>query len=66
MINFRGPALRLTDLDLPRVGQMIGVGEDEIHAILDVEAAGSGFDSKGRPKMQTQQPIIFATESGFI
>lgn len=58
-IEFRGPAKRIEDLDLPRVGQMIGVGEDEIHAILDVEAAGSGFDSKGRPKMLFEPHIFF-------
>lgn len=47
--NFRGKAKRIEDLDLPRVGHIIGVGEDEIHAVLDVESRGKGFDSKGRP-----------------
>lgn len=51
MIEFRGAAQRLRDDDLPRVGAIIGVGEDEIHAVIDVEAAGSGFDKLGRPKM---------------
>lgn len=51
MIEFRGTAKRLDDIDLPRIGKMIGVGEDEIHAVLEVESSGSGFDSKGRPKM---------------
>lgn len=50
-MNFRGKAKRLDDLDLPRVGARMGVGEDEVHAILDVESAGTGFDAKGRPKM---------------
>jgi hypothetical protein len=51
MMNFKGAARRLDDLDLPRIGALIGVGEDEVHAILDVEAAGRGFDAQGRPKM---------------
>jgi hypothetical protein len=58
-IEFRGPAKRIDDLDLPRIGHMIGLGEDEVHAILDVEAAGSGFDSKGRPKMLFEPHIFY-------
>ncbi len=50
MIIFKGAARKLSDLDLPRIGARIGVGEDEIHAIVDVESSGSGFDSQGRPK----------------
>ena len=41
-MNFHGKAKRLDDVDLPRVAARIGVGEDEIHAVLDVETAGSG------------------------
>lgn len=48
-INFHGPAKRLEDLDLPRIGHEIGVGEDEIHAVLEVESSGHGFDKQGRP-----------------
>ena len=59
MIEFRGPAKRIDDLDLPRIGHMIGVGEDEVHAILDVESAGSGFDSKGRPKMLFEPHVFY-------
>lgn len=57
-INFKGPAKRIEDRDLPRIGREIGVGEDEIHAVMEVEAAGSGFDSQGRPKMLFE-PHIF-------
>lgn len=56
--GFKGAAKRLDDIDLPTIGAMIGVGEDEIHAFMDVEAAGSGFDSQGRPKMLFE-PHIF-------
>jgi hypothetical protein len=47
--DFRGRAKRLDDIDLPKLGALIGVGEDEIHAVLDVESRGSGFDRHGRP-----------------
>jgi hypothetical protein len=59
MIEFRGAAKRLDDIDLPRVGQMIGVGEDEIHAVLTVESSGSGFDAKGRPKMLFEPHVFY-------
>lgn len=57
-MNFHGKARKLDDIDLPRIGAMIGVGEDEIHAVLDVETNGSGFDSRGRPKMLFE-PHVF-------
>lgn len=62
-MNFTGKAKRLDDIDLPRLGARIGVGEDEMHAILDVESAGRGFDSKGRPRMLFE-PHIFYKELG--
>ncbi len=62
-MNFKGKAKRLEDIDLPLVGRLIGVGEDEVHAILDVESAGSGFDKQGRPKMLFE-PHIFWRELG--
>jgi hypothetical protein len=49
--DFRGAARRLKDEALPRIASRIDCGEDELHAFLDVEAAGSGFDKQGRPKM---------------
>lgn len=60
---FTGRAKKIEDLDLPMIGKEIGVGEDEIHAVLDVESAGSGFDSKGRPKMLFE-PHVFWRELG--
>jgi hypothetical protein len=50
---------RLKDTDLPKAGSKIGVGEDEIHAVLDVETAGGGFDTKGRPKMLFEPHIFY-------
>ncbi len=57
-MNFQGKAKRIDDIDLPRIGYRIGVGEDEIHAVLDVETRGGGFDKQGRPKMLFE-PHIF-------
>ena len=58
-MKFAGKAERLADIDLPRVGELIGVGEDEVHAILDVEAAGKGFDRQGRPKMLFEPHVFY-------
>jgi len=58
-MNFQGTAKRLDDMDLPRLGSLIGVGEDEIHAVMDVEARSSGFDSKGRPAMLFEPHIFY-------
>lgn len=57
--GFKGDANRLDDFDLPRIGSTIGVGEDELHAFMDVEAAGSGFDSLGRPKMLFEPHLFY-------
>lgn len=64
MTIFKGEAKRLDDLDLPRIGARIGVGEDEIHAVLEVEAAGSGFDSQGRVKALYEPHKAYALSSG--
>lgn len=60
---YQGKAKRLDDIDLPRVGHLIGVGEDEIHAVLDVESKGTGFDSKGR-LVALFEPHVFYRELG--
>lgn len=56
--GFRGRAVRVEDADLPRIGSKIGVGEDELHAFMDVESRGSGFDPDGRPKILFE-PHVF-------
>jgi hypothetical protein len=61
--SFKGAAKRLADIDLPRIGRMIGVGEDELHAVIDVETSGGGFDDQGRPKMLFE-PHVFWRELG--
>lgn len=51
MMDFTGTGRRLTDIDLPEIGSAIQVGEDEIHAVLDVECRSRGFDVHARPAM---------------
>lgn len=62
--DFHGRAERIDDLDIPRIGSVIGVGEDEIHALMEVEAGGSGFDSRGRPKMLFEPHVFYRNLSG--
>ncbi|MCA0947338.1 N-acetylmuramidase family protein [Salipiger pacificus] len=61
--RFTGAAKPLEDIDLPRIGAQIGVGEDELHAVMDVEAKGTGFDSLGRVAMLFE-PHVFYRELG--
>lgn len=49
--GFVSAATKLADLDLPRIGTTIGVGEDEIHAVIEVETKGGGFDKLKRPRI---------------
>lgn len=63
-MNYIGAAKPLGDLDLPRIGSKIGVGEDVVHMVLDVEAQGSGFDRIGRPKMLFEPHIFWRELSG--
>ncbi|MER8478451.1 N-acetylmuramidase domain-containing protein [Mesorhizobium sp. M1163] len=62
--TFKGAAKRITDRDIPRIGALIGVGEDHVHAFMDVEAAGSGFDAKGRPKLLFEPHVFYRNLSG--
>jgi hypothetical protein len=57
--GFVGAAKRLDDIDLPRIGHQIGVGEDEIHAFMDVESAGHGFDPQSNRPIILCEPHVF-------
>lgn len=59
IIAFEGDAKRLADSDLPRIGSAIGVGEDILHAIMDVEAPKNGFDDQGRPRILFEPHIFY-------
>lgn len=62
--GFVGRATPLADIDLPQIGHTIGVGEDEIHAVIDVEAAGSGFDASKRPKLLFEPHVFYRNLTG--
>lgn len=62
--DFKGAAKRLDDVDIPRIGSEIGVGEDELHAFMDAETSGSGFDSQGRPKMLFEPHVFYRNLKG--
>jgi len=62
-LNFKGKAKRLEDIDLPRIGMLLGVGEDEIHAVMDVESRG-GFDKQGRPAMLFEPHVFWRLLKG--
>ena len=58
-LSFKGAVVRLSETDLPRIGYSIGAGEDELHAFLDVETSGGGYDSEGRPKMLFEPHVFY-------
>jgi hypothetical protein len=62
--TFKGAAKRLDDIDLPILGARLGVGEDEIHAFIDVETRGSGFDAEGRPQLLRERHHFYRLLSG--
>ena len=45
--GFKGRAKKLDDVDLPRIGARIGVGEDELHAFLAIPAASTPPSAAG-------------------
>lgn len=63
-LDFRAPQKKLEDLDLPRIGSEIGVGEDELHAVLEIEAAGSSADRQGRLKMLFEPHVFYRNLKG--
>lgn len=51
----------LTREDLAQACAVLGCSEAELKAVIEVEAAGSGFDASGRPKILFE-PHIFERE----
>lgn len=60
---FKGKAKRLDAWDCARIGRHINLTEDQVRAVVEVEASGSGFDAQGRPKMLFE-PHVFWRELG--
>jgi len=57
--DFRGPAVRLSDGDISALALENGIETAALKAIIAVESAGSGFDSKDRPKILFEPHIFF-------
>lgn len=56
---FQGAAKRIEDIDLPRIGKQIGVGEDVLHALIEVETRGTGFDKHNRVIMLFEPHVFY-------
>lgn len=61
--GFRGEAIRLQPGEIGEAARMFGVETAVLLAFVEVEAARSGFDSLGRPKMLFE-PHVFYRELG--
>jgi len=59
MTPWIGAQKKLESLDISRIAHQIGVGEDEIHAVMDVEARGQAYDRQGRVVMLYEPHIYF-------
>jgi len=57
--GFKGAAKKLDDIDIPMIAKTIDVGEDELHAIIEVETSGGGFDKQDRPKMLFEPHVFY-------
>ena len=62
-VRFKGKAKPLDATDYGMMGRMLQVSEDEIRAVVEVEASGRGFDPHGRIKMLFE-PHRFYIELG--
>lgn len=58
-VIWKGAAKRLDAIDYGRQGRLIGVGEDVIRAVVEVETSGGGFDSKGRVKILFEPHVFY-------
>lgn len=63
-MSFKGKARRLEAMDIGRLAQTIGCGEDHLRAVLEVETRGGGFDVHGRPKMLFEPHVFYRNLSG--
>ncbi len=62
-MDFVGTGKKMTSQDLVDAAKKLDVDVATIRAVLEVEAAGAGFDSKKRPKILFE-PHIFYKELG--
>jgi hypothetical protein len=63
-MNFFGSGRRLSAQGIERAAALVGCEPAAMRAVIEVEAAGSGFDAKGRPKILFEPHIFFRLLSG--
>lgn len=63
-MNFIGTGLRLGPADYERAAKTIGCEVAAIKAVVTVEAAGAGFDAKGRLKLLPEPHYFYKLLSG--
>lgn len=59
MIDFKGNAKQKSDDDILEVAIDLGVPYAAFRAVIEIEAAGNGFDQAGRPKALFERHIFF-------
>jgi hypothetical protein len=62
--DFKGAAVRLDGVDIPRMAARIDVPEDRVRAVDETESRGSGFDKLGRPKMLFEPHLFYKLLTG--
>lgn len=62
--DFKGAAIRVDHVDVAILAHRLGVNEDKMQAVKEVEARDSGFDSQGRPKMLFEPHVFYRNLTG--
>lgn len=62
--DFKGEARRLDNLDIPVMAVRLSMSEDLVHALDEVESAGTGFDKQGRPAMLYEPHLLYRNLTG--
>lgn len=62
--GFKGNATPPTEVRIPMLAHRLGVDEDTVRAVVEVEAAGRSFDSEGRPTMLFEPHVFYRLLSG--
>jgi hypothetical protein len=57
--NFQGIGKKLDNIDVPKIAYIHDFKEDAVHAVMEVESRGSGFDDYGRPKMLFEPHVFY-------
>lgn len=63
-MNFSGSGQRLSGNDFARAAKLLGCEEIAIRAVCQVEARGSGFDTKNRPVILFEPHVFYRNLSG--